>query len=143
MSSIPSLPRIFPFLILVMLGCSESVATKVDPAIGGYMLSSVNGAALPASLPASGGITSSTALDGSIFLDKDGTYTGIVELRIVRGTVITIEPYGVRDGMWHRVDETRLQLLPRTGSETAVNATTTATTLSVVSQGLNYLYTRK
>jgi hypothetical protein len=137
--------RILASLSLVAaIGCGESMAPKVDPAIGGYMLTSANGTALPAPLPTGGQITSSTALDGSIFLDKDGTYSGIVELRIVRGTVTTTEPYGVRDGIWRRVSDTRLELLPKAGSELSVVAMTpTANTLTVISQGINYGYTRK
>ena len=130
-------------MMLVTAGCSETVAAKADPAIGGYALTAANGTTLPAPLPASGLILSSTALDGSIFLDKDGTYTGIVELRIVRATGTTIEPYGVRDGIWRRATETTLQLLPATGSETSVLATTSGSTLTVISQGISYVYTRK
>ena len=129
--------------LLATIGCSESVATKVDPAIGGYTLTAVNSKPLPASVQASGGITSWTAIGGSIFLDKDGTYTGIVEFRIVRGTVTTIEPYGVPDGTWRRATDTELQLIPRTGNEATVRGLTAGSLLTVLAQGLNYQYTKR
>jgi hypothetical protein len=129
--------------LIAAAGCSKSFEPTPDPAIGGYTLTMANGSPLPATLPASGTITSSTALNGSIFLDKDGTYTGIVELRIARGSVVTIEPYGVPNGVWQRLPDNRLELQPATGSEKVVYATNTATTLTVVSQGIVYVYTRQ
>lgn len=129
--------------LLTTIACSDSVGAKVDPAIGGYMLTAVNGQPLPAPVQASGNITSSTAIDGSIFLDRDGTYTAIAEFRIVRGTVATIELYGVPDGIWQRRSDTELQLLPKSGSETTVRVLTAGATLNVLSQGLQYQYTRR
>ena len=130
-------------VVLLASGCGESVAPKVDPAIGGYALTSVNLKPLPASVAATGGISSSTALNGAIFLEKNGTYTGTVQFQIVRGTVTTVEPYGVPDGIWLRVNDNTLELRPNTGSETSVRGITTATTLNVYAQGLNYGYTRQ
>lgn len=131
-----------PFL-LGATACSESVGTKVDPAIGGYVLTAVNGTPLPATVQASGDITSSTAIDGSIFLDKTGSYTSVAEFRIVRGTVVTIEPYAVPDGTWNRKTDTELQLVPRTGNEATVRALIAGSTLTVLARGLQYQYTRR
>jgi len=131
--------------LLATIGCGESVGPKVDPAIGGYALTKVNGKPLPASVTASGGIISSTAVDGTIFFNSDGTYSSIVEFRIVRPSGTTTEPYGVPNGTWSRRNDTELQLLPKSGTEASVRAliTTDAATLNVLSQGLNYEYARK
>lgn len=132
------------FFLLATIGCSESVATKVDPAIGGYTLTAVNGKPLPASLQASGdGVTGSTALGGSIFLDRDGSYTAISEFQIVRGTATTIEPYNVPDGAWQRKTDTELQLLPRTGTDMNVRVTLSGSLLTFSARGLTYQYTRR
>lgn len=135
--------KIAVLFLLATAACSESTGAPVDPAIGGYVLTAVNNKPLPASVTASGDITSSTAIDGSIFMNKDGTYSGIVEFRIVRGTTTTIEPYGVPNGTWGRRSDTELQLIPKTGSELNVRAFTTDTTLTVISQGLSYKYSRR
>jgi hypothetical protein len=135
--------KIAVLVLLATIGCSESVATPVDPAIGGYVLTAVNGKPLPASVTASGDIISSTAVDGSIFLDKDGTYTGIAEFRIVRASGTTLEPYSVPDGVWQRRTDTELQLLPRSGTETTVRVTVAGDLLTFAARGLTYQYTRR
>ena len=137
--------RLASVFLLATIGCGESVGPKVDPAIGGYSLTKVNTKPLPAAVTASGDIISSTAVDGSIFFNSDGTYSGIVEFRIVRASGTTIEPYGVANGIWLRKNATELQLLPKSGSEANVRAliTSDAATLNVISQGLNYEYARK
>jgi hypothetical protein len=139
------IPKLAFLFLLATIGCGESAGPKVDPAIGGYALTKVNGNPLPVSVTASGDILSSTAVEGSLFFNKDGTYSGVVYFRIVRASGTTTEPYGVRDGVWLRRSDTELQLLPKTGTETSVRAliTTSATTVNVISQGLNYEYARK
>ncbi|HUQ98886.1 MAG TPA: hypothetical protein VM166_05475 [Gemmatimonadaceae bacterium] len=136
--------RILAFLLLTATtACSESVATPVDAAIGGYMLTAVNGKPLPATVTASGDIISSTAVTGSIFLDKNGTYTGITEFRIVRAAATTIEPYNVPDGVWQRKSNTELTLLPNSGTDTNVRVFLAGDLLTYSARGLTYQYTRR
>jgi hypothetical protein len=107
------------------------------------VLTAVNSKPLPASVTASGDILSSTALNGSIFLSKDGTYTGIVEFRIVRATGTTTEPYNVPDGVWRRIDDTELQLIPASGTDATVKVITDGVLLTFAARGLTYQYTRR
>lgn len=135
--------KVLALVLLATIGCGESVGPKVDTAIGGYALTKVNGNPLPATVTASGDIISSTAIDGSIFLNNDGTYTGIAEFRIVRAGGTTLEPYNIADGVWQRISDSELQLQPKTGTDTNVRATIAGSLLTFSARGLTYQYTRK
>jgi hypothetical protein len=81
-----------------LLGCNTG--PQQDPAVGQYVLKTVNGITLPANLGVAGGKTTQV-VTGSVFIDPDGGYQKLMYLQLTQtGTATTQEDMDT--GRWRR-----------------------------------------
>ena len=81
---------------LLLLGCSTG--PQQDPAVGDYVLKTVNGVSLPTNLGSVSGVTTQV-VNGSVFIAPDGEYQKFTDLQSTQVGTVSTE---VDTGRWLR-----------------------------------------
>jgi hypothetical protein len=122
---------------ILLLGCSTG--PDQDPAVGQYVLKTVNGLTVPANLAAAGA-TATQVTSGSVFINPDGGYQRLTYLRLTQSGTVTAQE-DVDQGSWRRSGST-LSFTVSTSSTNigSYSGSFTGSTLTLTQTGVTAVY---